>query len=35
VDQLGETSESLVRTASGAIYARLAAIKKKYDPETH
>ena len=32
VNQLGETSEELVRTAYGAHYTRLAAIKKKYDP---
>jgi hypothetical protein len=33
VNQLGETSEALVRTAYGAHYTRLAAIKKKYDPK--
>jgi FAD/FMN-containing dehydrogenase len=33
VNQLGETSEELVRTAYGAHYTRLAAIKKKYDPK--
>jgi hypothetical protein len=32
VNQLGETSEDLVRAAYAANYARLAAIKKKYDP---
>jgi FAD/FMN-containing dehydrogenase len=32
VNQLGETSEGLVRTAYGSNYARLAEIKKKYDP---
>ena len=32
VNQLGETSDALVRTAYGANYARLAALKKKYDP---
>lgn len=32
VNQLGETSEELVRTAYGSNYARLAEIKKKYDP---
>ncbi len=33
VNQLGETSEELVRAAYGAHYTRLAAIKKKYDPK--
>jgi len=32
VNQLGETSEELVRAAYGANYARLVEIKKKYDP---
>jgi hypothetical protein len=32
VNQLGETSEELVRAACGPNYARLAEIKKKYDP---
>jgi FAD/FMN-containing dehydrogenase len=32
VNQLGETSEELVRTAYGPNYARLAELKKKYDP---
>jgi hypothetical protein len=32
VNQLGETNEELVRAAYGPHYARLAAIKKKYDP---
>jgi FAD/FMN-containing dehydrogenase len=31
VNQLGETSEELVRAAYGANYARLVEIKKKYD----
>lgn len=31
VNQLGETSDELVRTAYGSNYARLVAIKKKYD----
>lgn len=33
VNQLGETSEDLVQTAYGTHYARLAAIKKKFDPK--
>jgi FAD binding domain/Berberine and berberine like len=32
VNQLGETSEELVRAAYGQNYVRLAAIKKKFDP---
>ena len=32
VNQLGETSEKLVRAAYGPNYARLVEIKKKYDP---
>jgi FAD/FMN-containing dehydrogenase len=32
-NQLGETSEDLVRLAYGANYRRLVAIKKKYDPK--
>ena len=31
VNQLGETSDELVRTAYGSNYDRLVAIKKKYD----
>ena len=31
-NQLGETSEALVREACGANYARLVEIKNKYDP---
>lgn len=33
VNQLGETSEELVRAAYGSHYTRLAALKKKYDPK--
>jgi hypothetical protein len=33
VNQLGETSDALVRTAYGPNYARLASLKKKYDPD--
>ena len=33
VNQLGETSDKLVRDAYGPNYARLAEIKKKYDPK--
>ncbi|HWW00847.1 MAG TPA: FAD-binding oxidoreductase [Candidatus Acidoferrum sp.] len=33
VNQLGETSEELVKSAYGANYARLVEIKKKYDPK--
>ena len=32
VNQLGETSEELVRAAYGSNYAQLVEIKKKYDP---
>jgi FAD/FMN-containing dehydrogenase len=32
VNQLGETSEALVKAAYGPNYARLVEIKKKYDP---
>jgi len=33
VNQLGETSDDLVRAGYGPNYARLAEIKKKYDPD--
>jgi FAD/FMN-containing dehydrogenase len=33
VNQLGETNDDLVRTAYGGNYSRVAALKKKYDPE--
>jgi hypothetical protein len=33
VNQLGDTSEDLVRAAYGSNYVRLAEIKKKYDPK--
>ena len=33
LNQLGETSEELVRAGYGANYARLVEIKKKYDPK--
>jgi hypothetical protein len=33
VNQLGETSEDLVKLAYGPNYARLVEIKKKYDPK--
>jgi hypothetical protein len=32
-NQLGETSDELVKASYGANYARLAEIKKKYDPK--
>jgi hypothetical protein len=32
-NQLGETSEALVKAAYGSSYARLAEIKTKYDPQ--
>jgi hypothetical protein len=33
VNQLGETSDELVRSSYGSNYARLVEIKKKYDPK--
>ena len=33
VNQLGDTSDELVRAAYGPNYPRLSAIKKKYDPQ--
>jgi hypothetical protein len=33
VNQLGETSEALVKASYGPNYARLVEIKKKYDPQ--
>jgi hypothetical protein len=33
VNQLGETSEELVRAGYGTNYARLVDIKQKYDPK--
>jgi hypothetical protein len=33
INQLGDTSEQLVRSGYGANYARLVEIKKKYDPK--
>jgi len=33
VNQLGDTSDELVRAAYGANYARLVELKKKYDPD--
>jgi hypothetical protein len=33
VNQLGETSEELVRTAYGSNYTRLVKLKEKYDPK--
>ena len=33
VNQLGDTSDQLVRSAYGANFARLVEIKKKYDPK--
>lgn len=33
VNQLGDTSEELVKAAYGSNYARLVQIKKKYDPK--
>ena len=33
VNQLGDTSDQLVRSGYGSNYARLVEIKKKYDPK--
>jgi FAD/FMN-containing dehydrogenase len=33
VNQLGETSDELVRAAYGSNYARLVEMKRKYDPK--
>jgi hypothetical protein len=33
VNQLGETSDELVRAAYRSNYARLVEMKKKYDPK--
>ena len=33
VNQLGDTSDQLVRAGYGPNYARLVEIKKKYDPK--
>jgi hypothetical protein len=33
VNQLGDTSDQLVRSGYGSNYARLVVIKKKYDPK--
>ena len=33
VNQLGDTSEQLVRSAYGPNYSRLVEMKKKYDPK--
>jgi hypothetical protein len=33
VNQLGESSDALLKAAYGPNYARLVEIKKKYDPQ--